>query len=154
MPDAVHTSFHLKKVLISLFILTVTTVQTREQEQKFGTSLVARWLRICLLMQRTQVPRLVWEDSTCLKASKHRGHSCWSLHTTATEWAYVRQVPEHAHPSVCALQQEKPPPREVHAPQRERRPHSTQLEKALTQQQRPRTAIKWISNVKKENRNI
>ena len=70
MPDAVHTSFHLKKVLISLFILTVTSVQTREQEQKFGTSLVVRWLRICLLMQRTQVPRLVWEDSTCLKATE------------------------------------------------------------------------------------
>ena len=29
------------------------------------TSLVAQWLRICLLMQGTRVRALVWEDPTC-----------------------------------------------------------------------------------------
>ena len=28
-------------------------------------SLVAQWLRICLLMQGTRVRALVWEDPTC-----------------------------------------------------------------------------------------
>ena len=30
-----------------------------------GASLVAQWLRICLLMQGTRVRALVWEDPTC-----------------------------------------------------------------------------------------
>ena len=29
------------------------------------TSLVVQWLRICLPMHKTQVPSLIWEDSTC-----------------------------------------------------------------------------------------
>ena len=35
-----------------------------------GTSLVAQWLRIRLLMQGTQVPALVREDPTCCGATK------------------------------------------------------------------------------------
>ena len=35
-------------------------------------SLRAQWLRICLSMQGTQVRSLVWEDPTCLRASKVR----------------------------------------------------------------------------------
>ena len=35
-----------------------------------GTSLVVQWLRICLLMQRTQVQTLVRDDSTCHGAAK------------------------------------------------------------------------------------
>ena len=33
-------------------------------------SLVAQWLRICLLMQGTQVRALVWEDPTCRGATR------------------------------------------------------------------------------------
>lgn len=32
--------------------------------------LVVQWVRICLLMQGTEVQSLVWEDPTCLRASK------------------------------------------------------------------------------------
>ena len=35
-----------------------------------GTSLVAQWLGICLLMQGTLVQALVWEDPTCRGATK------------------------------------------------------------------------------------
>ena len=35
-----------------------------------GTSLVAQWLRICLLMQGTQVQALVREDPTCHGVTK------------------------------------------------------------------------------------
>ena len=33
-------------------------------------SLVVQWLRICLAVQGTWVQSLVWEDSTCQKATK------------------------------------------------------------------------------------
>ena len=33
-------------------------------------SLVVQWLRICLALQGTWVQSLVWEDSTCHKATK------------------------------------------------------------------------------------
>ena len=35
-----------------------------------GASLVAQWLRICLLMQGTWVRALVWEDPTCCGATR------------------------------------------------------------------------------------
>ena len=38
------------------------------------TSLVARWIRICLSVQGTQVRSLVWEDSTCRRATKSGPH--------------------------------------------------------------------------------
>ena len=39
-------------------------------------SLVAHWLRICLLMQETRVRALVWEDPTCHGAAGPVSHSC------------------------------------------------------------------------------
>ena len=41
-----------------------------------GASLVAQWLRICLLMQGTRVRALVWEDPTCRGAARPVGHDC------------------------------------------------------------------------------
>ena len=41
-----------------------------------GASLVAQWLRICLLMQGTQVRALVWEDPTCHGAAGPVSHNC------------------------------------------------------------------------------
>ena len=38
-------------------------------------SLVAQWLRICLLMQGTRVRALVWEDPTCRGATRPGSHS-------------------------------------------------------------------------------
>ena len=40
-----------------------------------GPSLVAQWLRICLLMQGTRVRALVWEDPICRKATRPMGHN-------------------------------------------------------------------------------
>ena len=39
-----------------------------------GASLVAQWLRICLLMQGTRVRALVWEDPTCHGATRPVSH--------------------------------------------------------------------------------
>ena len=38
-------------------------------------SLVAQWLRICLLMQGMRVRALVWEDPTCRRATKPVSHN-------------------------------------------------------------------------------
>ena len=38
-------------------------------------SLVAQWLRICLLMQGTRVRALVWEDPTCCVATRPVSHN-------------------------------------------------------------------------------
>ena len=43
-----------------------------------GASLVAQWLRICLLMQGTRVRALVWEDPTCRGATGPVSHNCWA----------------------------------------------------------------------------
>ena len=40
-----------------------------------GASLVAQWLRSCLLMQGTRVRALVWEDPTCRGATKPVSHN-------------------------------------------------------------------------------
>ena len=40
-----------------------------------GASLVAQWLRICLLMQGTWVRALVWEDPTCRGATRPVSHN-------------------------------------------------------------------------------
>ena len=39
-------------------------------KEKSRASLVAQWLRICLLMQGTRVRALVWEDPTCRGATR------------------------------------------------------------------------------------
>ena len=41
-----------------------------------GASLVAQWVRICLLMQGTRVRALVWEDPTCHGAAGPVSHNC------------------------------------------------------------------------------
>ena len=41
-----------------------------------GASLVAQWLRVCLLMQGTWVRALVWGDPTCRGAAGPVSHSC------------------------------------------------------------------------------
>ena len=42
---------------------------------KFGASLVAQWLRICLPMKGTRVRALVWEDPTCHGATRPVSHN-------------------------------------------------------------------------------
>ena len=44
----------------------------------FGASLVAQWLRVCLLMQGRRVRALVWEDPTCRGAAGPVSHNYWA----------------------------------------------------------------------------
>ena len=46
-----------------------------KQQQKTGTSLVARWLRIRLPVQGARVRALVREDPTCREATKPVCHN-------------------------------------------------------------------------------
>ena len=54
-------------------------------------SLVAQWLRICLLLQGTRVRALVWADPTCQGATGPVSHKYWACASGA-----------------CAPQQERP----------------------------------------------
>ena len=78
------------------------------QTLKWGTSLVAQWLRIRLAMQGTRVRALVREDSTCQAATKPVCHNYW---------AHMPQLlkPVHLEP---VLHNEKPLQWEARAPQR------------------------------------
>ena len=58
---------------------------------RIGASLVAQWLRICLLMQETRVWTLVWEDPACRGATRPVSHNYWACASGA-----------------CAPQQERP----------------------------------------------
>ena len=46
-----------------------------QQNKMVGASLVAQWLRICLLLQGTRVRALVWEDPTCRGATGPVSHN-------------------------------------------------------------------------------
>ena len=60
-----------KAVLRGKFI----TIQSYLKKVETGASLVAQWLRICLLMQGTWVRALVWEDPTCHGAAGPVSHN-------------------------------------------------------------------------------
>ena len=64
-----------------------------------GASLVAQWLRVCLLMQGTRVRALVWGDRTCREAAGPVSHNYWACASGA-----------------CAPQQERPRQWEARAP--------------------------------------
>ena len=72
------------------------------------TSLVVRWIRICLPTQRTQVLSLIWEDSMCHRAPKPLSHDYGAhapplLGFTHLEFAphskrgHLEDSPEHHH---------------------------------------------------------
>ena len=127
------------------------------------TSLVMELIWIDLSMQGTWVESLVWEDSTCHRATKFMhttpkpicSKACQpqltSPSATATEAPkpYSQQsqllrlhaATIEAHvPRAYVLQQEMPPQWEAHAPQIESSPHSLHLEEACMKQWRPRLA--------------
>ena len=47
----------------------------KEIKDDTRASLVAQWLRVCLLLQGTQVRALVWEDPTCRGAAGPVSHN-------------------------------------------------------------------------------
>ena len=58
------------KTFLQLWFLSLS------KKKKRGASLVAQWLRICLLMQGTRVRALAWEDPTCRRAAGPVSHNC------------------------------------------------------------------------------
>ena len=52
-----------------------TIFQLKNLKTNNRASLVAQWLRICLLMQGTRVRALVWEDPTCRGATRPVSHN-------------------------------------------------------------------------------
>ena len=72
----------LEKLFLAVFCRQEMTVGETAMElgslmlmEKVGASLVAQWLRICLLMQGTRVRALVWEDPTCHGAAGPVSHN-------------------------------------------------------------------------------
>ena len=51
------------------------TIEIHRIIRDYWASLVAQWLRICLLMQGTRVRALVWEDPTCRGATGPVSHN-------------------------------------------------------------------------------
>ena len=57
-----------------------------------------QWLRILLLMQRSRVPSLVWEDLTCHRATKSMHHNYWAYTpepASCNYWPCVLQLSKH-----------------------------------------------------------
>ena len=70
-------------------------------------------------MQETWVQSLGQEDPTCPRAAKpvcHRYQACALELVSCNGGAHVPQLLKSEHPRACALQQEKPPQWETHAP--------------------------------------
>ena len=64
-----------------------------------GTSLVAQWLKICLPMQGTWVRALLWEDLTCHGAARPVRHSCWAWALDPESHNYWARVPQLLKPA-------------------------------------------------------
>ena len=77
---------------IEMFIRTLgIQFLTKLWKRLLRASLVAQWLRICLLMQGIRVRALVWEDPTCRGATRPVSHNYLACASGA-----------------CAPQQERP----------------------------------------------
>ena len=97
------------------------------------TFFAAQWIRIRLLMQGTWVWSLVWEDSTCYRATKPVRHNYWRLHAlgpASCNCLSLHAATTEAHmPRACAPR-EKPPQWVACALQLESSPCSPQVEKS------------------------
>ena len=101
-------------------------VQTAAASKISSWDLVIQWLRVYLPRQEAKVWSLTQEDPTCHGAMKPMNLNYWA-----------------GRPRASALQQEKTQQWEAHA--LDSRLCSLQLEKACTQQRRPRTAKSKIN---------
>ena len=113
----------------------------------WGSSLVLQGIRINLPMQGTRVWSLVWEDPTCLGATRPLSHNYLSLWSRAREPLLLSPygaIAEARVPGACAPQ-EKTPQWEALTLQLESSLCAPQLEKAHTQQQRPSTTKTMIN---------
>ena len=103
-------------------------------KEKLRTPLVPQGLTICLPMQETRVQSLVWEDPTCLGATKFMCQSYW-VHVLQLLKPSCLEPVLHNKRSHLSEKREHP---------RKSSPHSPQLVKACTKQRRPSTVIKKV----------
>ena len=104
----------------------------KEKEKENRASLVAQLLGVCLPMQGTRVPALVWEDPTCRGTTKPVHHNNWACALEPMSHKYWANEPqllsprasttEARAPRARAPQREKPPQREALTPQRRAAP--------------------------------
>ena len=83
----------------------VESASTLNLKVRWGTSLVAQWLRIRLPMQGTQVQSLVQEDPTCCRATKLLCHNYWACALEPAShnyWAHAPQLLKPLRPRACA----------------------------------------------------
>ena len=71
-----HLRINLTKEVKDLCTEIYKTLMKELKEDTNRASLVAQWLRVCLLMQGTRVRALVWEDPTCRGAAGPVSHNC------------------------------------------------------------------------------
>ena len=86
-------------------------LNSREQSLSLHVSLVVQGFRICLLIQGTQVWPLVWEDSTCSRATKPVC-SNWQSFCTLGPIRLIKRSPRNKKSEHCnwtaALPQQRP----------------------------------------------
>ena len=75
--------YKMQRNLLHSYTLTIKkserenkTLMKEIKDDTNRASLVAQWLRICLLMQGTRVRALAWEDPTCRRAAGPVSHNC------------------------------------------------------------------------------
>ena len=106
-----------------------------KKNQWMWTSVVAKWLRICLPMQGTRVRALVWEDPTCRGATTPVSHNPWACASGA-----------------CAPQQERPRWWEARAPRWRVAPTCRNWRKPSHRNEDPTKPKKVKINLKKKEK--
>ena len=108
-------------------------------------------------MQGTPLQSLTQEDPTFHGATKPLCHNYWARPLEPKNhnyWSHVLQLLKPAHPRACALQQEKPPQWEAHAPQLENSPCSRQLRESPHAATKTHHSQKTIRNLQKRKRAV
>ena len=105
-----------------------------------GTIPVEQWIGTCLPMQGPWVWSLIWENSTCFRATEPVHHNYWSPWARGfmshSYWSWVLQLwkPKHPEPLIHNKRRHR---NEKPAHHNEESFSSPQLEKAHIQRQRP-----------------
>ena len=73
---SIHVIHHINKLKEKPYYHLNRCRESFQQNSTPRASLVAQWLRICLLMRGTRVRALVWEDPTCHGAAGPVSHNC------------------------------------------------------------------------------
>ena len=128
----------------------IKLIQVKKTERV--TSLVAQWIGIHLAIQGTQVRSPGQGRSDVPQSIWLSFHNCWALSSRAWEPQPLKPTP----PGACAGQQEKPGQWEALASERDRFPHSPQLEKSLSSHEdpaQPKISHFFKRHLKNENSN-